>query len=124
MATFNDNEKVRMNAVRIYGNLLRLINENQLTNKRWQSICLEAIKNVCEQAKIVATGSNVKVKWNACYAIGNFMKNAAIFDLDGGNEMCWQVTKKKLKYFTLMRWHAVNTQTHNNMFVCFFFSFE
>lgn len=78
-----------MNAVRIYGNLLRLMNSTQITINKWQCVCHEAIKKLCEQANIVATGSNVKVKWNACYAIGNFMKNSVIFDLDGNQ--CWQV---------------------------------
>lgn len=91
-ATFNDNEKVRMNAVRIYGNLLRLINSNQIELRKWQKVCCEAIQKLSEQAKIATTGSNVKVKWNACYAIGNFMKNSVIFDLDV-NDFCWQVRK-------------------------------
>lgn len=92
--TFTDNEKVRMNAVRIYGNLLRLITTKQISKPKWQTVCHEAIKKLCEQAKIIATGSNVKVKWNACYAIGNFMKNSVIFELDG-NRFCWQVRFKQ-----------------------------
>lgn len=90
-ATFTDSEKVRVNAVRIYGNLLRLITAKQISNTKWQTVCHNAIKKLCEQAKIIATGSNVKVKWNACYAIGNFMKNSVIFELDG-NQICWQVS--------------------------------
>lgn len=92
--TFTDNEKVRMNAVRIYGNLLRLITTKQISKHKWQTICYDAIKKLCEQAKIIAIGSNVKVKWNACYAIGNFMKNSIIFEL-GGNQICWQVSPNR-----------------------------
>lgn len=88
--TCNDNDKVRTNAARILGNLLRLINPNQISISKWQVVCIEAIEKLCDQAKLNGTNSNMKVKWNACYAIGNFMKNPVIFDLHV-NQFCWQV---------------------------------
>lgn len=86
----NDNDKVRTNAARILGNLLRLIQSDQTNISRWQAVCIDAIKRLTEQAKLVGTNSNMKVKWNVCYAIGNFMKNSAIYQLDG-KDFCWQV---------------------------------
>lgn len=86
----SDNDKVRTNAARILGNLLRLIKPNQVVIEKWQIVCFDAIKKLCDQAKLSGTNWNMKVKWNACYAIGNFMKNAVIFDLKG-NQFCWQV---------------------------------
>lgn len=80
--TCNDNDKVRTNAARILGNLLRLLKLEQTTNSKWQTKCVDAIKCLVEQAKLTGGNSNMKVKWNACYAIGNFMKNSVIFDLD------------------------------------------
>lgn len=56
----------------------------------WQTICFDAIQKLCDQAKLNGTNLNMKVKWNACYAIGNFMKNSAIFNLQT-NQFSWQV---------------------------------
>lgn len=86
----SDNDKVRTNAARILGNLLRLIKPNQIVVEKWQIVCYDAIKKLCDQAKLNGTNWNMKVKWNACYAIGNFMKNAVMFDLQS-NQFCWQV---------------------------------
>lgn len=88
----SDNDKVRTNAARILGNLLRLIKTEQITVAKWQTICIDAIRKLCDQAKLNGTNSNMKVKWNACYAIGNFMKNTDIFDLQT-NQFCWQVNQ-------------------------------
>ena len=93
----SDNDKVRTNAARILGNLLRLINQNQITMEKWQNVCIEAMQKLCDQAKLNGTNSNMKVKWNACYAIGNFMKNTILFDLYI-NDFCWQVRIKNLTY--------------------------
>lgn len=90
----SDNDKVRTNAARILGNLLRLIKTEQITADKWQTICFEAIQKLCDQAKLNGTNSNMKVKWNACYAIGNFMKNTVIFELQT-KQFCWQVNKKR-----------------------------
>lgn len=86
----SDNDKVRTNAARILGNLMRLIKTEHITMDKWQTICFDAIQKLCDQAKLNGTNSNMKVKWNACYAIGNFMKNTVIFNLQT-NKFCWQV---------------------------------
>lgn len=86
----NDNDKVRTNAARTLGNLLRLIKSSQIVIEKWHHICLDAIQKLCDQAKLSGTNSNMKVKWNACYAIGNFMKNEAMFDMQV-KPFSWQV---------------------------------
>lgn len=93
----NDNDKVRTNAARILGNLLRLISASQILIEKWQTVCINAIQKLCDQAKLTGTNFNMKVKWNACYAIGNFMKNTVIYDLQV-NHFCWQVKQKKKKF--------------------------
>lgn len=74
-----DSDKVRTNASRILGNLLRLITDEHLRIVKWQTICMEAITRLIQQAQLPDSGANMKVKWNACYAIGNFMKNPIVF---------------------------------------------
>lgn len=108
----SDNDKVRTNAARILGNLLRLISSNQITAAKWQPKCLDAIKRLCDQAKLTGTNSNMKVKWNACYAIGNFMKNSVIFELDG-KEFCWQVNIHRSFNTTVSYLIIVSKKTDN-----------
>lgn len=71
------NDKVRSNGVRALGNLLRLINADHLLSESWLSLCMRAIQHL-HQFVTMAAG-NMKVKWNACYAIGNFMRNQHMF---------------------------------------------
>lgn len=89
----NDNDKVRTNAARTLGNLLRLIKSSHISVEKWHKVCLDAIQKLCDQAKLNGTNSNMKVKWNACYAIGNFMKNTVMFDLQV-KQISWQVSKR------------------------------
>lgn len=86
----SDSDKVRTNAARILGNLLRLIKEKHLQSEKWQHICIKAIGNLTQEAKLPDSGANMKAKWNACYAIGNFMKNPVMFGSDSG-VFSWQV---------------------------------
>lgn len=82
-ATFaicGDTDKVRTHASRILGNLLRLVTDQQLQTEKWQKICMTAVSNLLKQATLPDIGANVKVKWNACYAVGNFLRNPAIFN--------------------------------------------
>nr|XP_026499699.1 HEAT repeat-containing protein 6 isoform X1 [Vanessa tameamea]XP_026499700.1 HEAT repeat-containing protein 6 isoform X1 [Vanessa tameamea]XP_026499701.1 HEAT repeat-containing protein 6 isoform X2 [Vanessa tameamea] len=80
----NDNDKVKMSATRGLGNLLRLIkNENLQRNTQLKSLCEKAIEKLLECAIKV---TNMKVRWNACYALGNAMKNGHLFTCFNG----WQ----------------------------------
>lgn len=71
-----DNDKVRSNAVRTLGNLLRLLNAEHLRLPAWQLLYRTAIDKLVQNLN---SGNNAKVKWNACYAIGNLMKNELLF---------------------------------------------
>lgn len=91
-----DNDKVRTNAARILGNLLRLITSDHIKSQKWQSKCCEAIRRLIDQAKLQGGSLNMKVKWNACYAIGNFMKNPGIFEIEH-KDFNWQVSSIALE---------------------------
>ncbi|XP_075977882.1 HEAT repeat-containing protein 6 [Anticarsia gemmatalis] len=79
-----DNDKVKMSATRGLGNLLRLIkNENIMRNTQIKTLCETAIMKLLDCACKV---NNMKVRWNACYAMGNAMKNEQLFTCFSG----WQ----------------------------------
>ncbi|KAL0883107.1 hypothetical protein ABMA27_016568 [Loxostege sticticalis] len=72
-----DNDKVKMSATRGLGNFLRLIRENTVLNHpQMKALCETAIERLLDCACKV---SNMKVRWNACYAMGNAMKNEYLF---------------------------------------------
>lgn len=74
-----------MSATRGLGNLLRLIkNENLVRKPQMKTLCEAAIGKLLDCACKVA---NMKVRWNACYALGNAMKNDQLFTCFNG----WQV---------------------------------
>ncbi|XP_023946380.1 HEAT repeat-containing protein 6 [Bicyclus anynana] len=73
----NDNDKVKMSATRGLGNLLRIIkSENLQRHTQLKSLCEVAIGKLLDCASRV---TNMKVRWNACYALGNAMKNDHLF---------------------------------------------
>ncbi|XP_050679813.1 HEAT repeat-containing protein 6 [Leptidea sinapis] len=79
-----DNDKVKMSATRSLGNLLRLIGNEILTRyTRLKPLCETAIKKLLDCACKV---SSMKVRWNACYALGNAMKNECLYTCLNG----WQ----------------------------------
>ncbi len=71
-----DNDKVRCNAVRAIGNLLRLVTVEHLKMDTWRTLSFHSMQelnhNVCHRG-------NAKLNWNACHAVGNFMRNAAMY---------------------------------------------
>ncbi|XP_033374759.1 HEAT repeat-containing protein 6 isoform X1 [Parus major] len=70
-----DRDKVKSNAVRALGNVLHFLQPCHVANPRFR----EAIKESL-QALIATVGSEatMKVRWNACYALGNVFKNPAL----------------------------------------------
>ncbi|XP_028039412.1 HEAT repeat-containing protein 6-like isoform X2 [Bombyx mandarina] len=79
-----DNDKVKQSATRALGNLLRLIKSDNLhRNPQLKTLCEVAIGKLLDCACKVA---NMKVRWNACYALGNAMKNENLFTCFNG----WQ----------------------------------
>nr|XP_040222716.2 HEAT repeat-containing protein 6 [Anopheles coluzzii] len=83
-----DNDKVRSNAVRTIGNVLHLLRPAQLEQPAWTSLYQEAIERLIQNVTVSST-VNVKVKWNACYALGNMMKNETFF-LPGAGGGSWE----------------------------------
>ncbi|XP_073955828.1 HEAT repeat-containing protein 6 [Choristoneura fumiferana] len=79
-----DNDKVKMSAMRGLGNILRLIKQDNLKrDPQLKTLCEEAIGKLLDCACKV---SNMKVRWNACYALGNAMRNDDLFTCFSG----WQ----------------------------------
>uniref|UniRef100_A0A182WJ62 HEAT repeat-containing protein 6 n=1 Tax=Anopheles minimus TaxID=112268 RepID=A0A182WJ62_9DIPT len=73
-----DNDKVRSNAVRTIGNVLHLLRPAQLEQPAWSPLYQDAIERLIQNV-VGSSTVNVKVKWNACYALGNMMKNETFF---------------------------------------------
>lgn len=82
------NDKVRSNGVRALGNLLRLVTADHLHSETWLSLCMRAIQHLHQFGTM--TAGNMKVKWNACYAIGNFFRNPHMFSPELCSFFDWQ----------------------------------
>lgn len=67
--------QVKSNAVRALGNVLHFLQPCHVGNPRFREAIEESL-----QALIVTVGSEatMKVRWNACYALGNVFKNPAL----------------------------------------------
>lgn len=66
----SDHDKVRANAVRSLGNLLRLLPPEE------HALMQPGLVKLLD---CVRAAGGAKVKWNACYALGNLVRNRAIF---------------------------------------------
>ncbi|CAO3628299.1 unnamed protein product [Cunninghamella blakesleeana] len=66
-----DNDKLRSNAVRAIGSLLRITPRNFLDNRHSIQLVREVISSL---AKNIETGS-LKTRWNACHAASNLLLN-------------------------------------------------
>uniref|UniRef100_A0A2K6EL34 HEAT repeat-containing protein 6 n=1 Tax=Propithecus coquereli TaxID=379532 RepID=A0A2K6EL34_PROCO len=70
-----DKDKVKSNAVRALGNLLHFLQPSHIEKPRFAEIIEEAIQALIST---VLTEAAMKVRWNACYAMGNVFKNPAL----------------------------------------------
>ncbi|KAM9044231.1 HEAT repeat-containing protein 6 isoform 4-T4 [Megaptera novaeangliae] len=70
-----DKDKVKSNAVRALGNLLHFLQPSHIEKPRFAEIIEEAIQALISTVLIEAA---MKVRWNACYAMGNVFKNSAL----------------------------------------------
>ncbi|TNN63459.1 HEAT repeat-containing protein 6 [Liparis tanakae] len=66
---------VKSNAVRALGNLLHFLRESQLTRSAFQRPLEDAVLAL---VKTVQSEATMKVRWNACYALGNAFRNPAL----------------------------------------------
>ncbi|XP_066219990.1 HEAT repeat-containing protein 6 [Saccopteryx leptura] len=70
-----DKDKVKSNAVRALGNLLHFLQPSHIEKPRFAEIIEESIQALISTVLIEA---GMKVRWNACYAMGNVFKNPAL----------------------------------------------
>uniref|UniRef100_A0A8C6GYU1 HEAT repeat-containing protein 6 n=1 Tax=Mus spicilegus TaxID=10103 RepID=A0A8C6GYU1_MUSSI len=70
-----DKDKVKSNAVRALGNLLHFLQPSHVERPRFAEIIEESIQALIST---VINEAAMKVRWNACYAMGNVFKNPAL----------------------------------------------
>ncbi|XP_042298655.1 HEAT repeat-containing protein 6 [Sceloporus undulatus] len=70
-----DKDKVKSNAVRALGNLLHFLQPSHITDPRFLQPIEESIQALTSAVRSEAT---MKVRWNACYALGNVFKNHSL----------------------------------------------
>uniref|UniRef100_A0A8C9KH55 HEAT repeat-containing protein 6 n=1 Tax=Panthera tigris altaica TaxID=74533 RepID=A0A8C9KH55_PANTA len=70
-----DKDKVKSNAVRALGNLLHFLQPSHIEKPRFAEIIEESIQALIST---VLNEAAMKVRWNACYAVGNVFKNPAL----------------------------------------------
>ncbi|XP_005076989.1 HEAT repeat-containing protein 6 [Mesocricetus auratus] len=70
-----DKDKVKSNAVRALGNLLHFLQPTHIERPRFAKIIEESIQALIST---VVNEAAMKVRWNACYAMGNVFKNPAL----------------------------------------------
>lgn len=67
-----DKDRVKSNAVRALGNLLHFLQPGHLGKPVFEQPLLEAMRALIDTVRGDAT---MKVRWNACYALGNAFRN-------------------------------------------------
>ncbi|KAG8451365.1 hypothetical protein GDO86_003536 [Hymenochirus boettgeri] len=70
-----DKDKVKSNAVRALGNLLHFLQPYHIEKPRF---CESIESSVQALVSAVLGDGTMKVKWNACYALGNVFKNTSL----------------------------------------------
>ncbi|KAL6098627.1 heatr6 [Pungitius sinensis] len=93
-----DKDRVKSNAVRAIGNLLHFLRQSQLTRSAFQSPLEDAVLAL---VKTVQSEATMKVRWNACYALGNAFRNPALplnsapWSCDAFSSLCHVVSSCK-----------------------------
>nr|XP_046266556.1 HEAT repeat-containing protein 6 [Scatophagus argus] len=93
-----DKDKVKSNAVRALGNLLHFLRQSQLSRSAFQRPLEDAVRAL---VKTVQSDATMKVRWNACYALGNAFRNPALsldsapWSSDAFSSLCHVVTSCK-----------------------------
>lgn len=67
--------QVKSSAVRALGNLLHFLRQSQLTRSAFQRPLEDAVRAL---VKTVQSEATMKVRWNACYGLGNAFRNPAL----------------------------------------------
>ncbi|MED6248482.1 hypothetical protein ATANTOWER_000977 [Ataeniobius toweri] len=90
-----DRDKVKCNAVRALGNLLHFLRHSQMTRPVFQRPLEDGVRAL---VKTVQSDAAMKVRWNACYALGNAFRNpslpleTALWAQDAFSALCHVVT--------------------------------
>ncbi|KAF7206570.1 HEAT repeat-containing protein 6 [Nothobranchius furzeri] len=90
-----DKDKVKSNAVRVLGNLLHFLRDSQMTRSAFQRPLEDAVRALI---RTVLSDATMKVRWNACYALGNAFRNptlpldSAPWSHDAFSALCHVVT--------------------------------
>ncbi|XP_042355833.1 HEAT repeat-containing protein 6 [Plectropomus leopardus] len=93
-----DKDRVKSNAVRALGNLLHFLRQSQMTRSAFQRPLEDAVRAL---VKTVQSEATMKVRWNACYALGNAFRNPALpldsasWSCDAFSSLCHVVTSCK-----------------------------
>ncbi|KAM4545407.1 HEAT repeat-containing protein 6 [Odontesthes bonariensis] len=93
-----DKDRVKCNAVRALGNLLHFLRQSQMTRSVFQRPLEDAVRALVKTVEAEAT---MKVRWNACYALGNAFRNPALplvsapWSHDAFSALCQVVTSCK-----------------------------
>ena len=69
---FPTKDKVRFNMMRVFGNLMRVTNAEQASSEKFATTILQAKSIIIDSLR---NDSLMKVRWNACLALGNFLHN-------------------------------------------------
>lgn len=94
----DDKDRVKSNAVRALGNLLHFLRQSQLTRSAFQRPLEDAVRAL---VKTVQSEATMKVRWNACCALGNAFRNPSLpldtapWSHDAFSALCHVVTSCK-----------------------------
>lgn len=67
--------QMRSNAMRVLGNLLHFLRPSQLSHPSFQRPVEDAVRAL---VRTIQSDTVMKVRWNACYALGNAFRNPAL----------------------------------------------
>ncbi|KAM3600846.1 uncharacterized protein V6R79_003569 [Siganus canaliculatus] len=114
-----DKDRVKCNAVRALGNLLHFLRQSQLTRSAFQRPLEDAVRAL---VKTVQSEATMKVRWNACYALGNAFRNPALsldsasWSGDAFSSLCNVVTSCKNFKVRIKSAAALAVPTHRGCY--------
>ncbi|XP_034539751.1 HEAT repeat-containing protein 6 [Notolabrus celidotus] len=115
----DDKDRVKSNAVRALGNLLHFLRESQLTRSAFQRPLEDAVRAL---VKTVQSEATMKVRWNACCALGNAFRNPALpldsapWSHDAFSALCHVVTSCKNFKVRIKSAAALSVPTHRSCY--------
>ncbi|XP_030601520.1 HEAT repeat-containing protein 6 [Archocentrus centrarchus] len=114
-----DKDRVKSNAVRALGNLLHFLRQSQMTRPAFQGPLEDAVRAL---VKTVQSEATMKVRWNACYALGNAFRNpalpldSAVWSHEAFSALCHVVTSCKNFKVRIKSAAALSVPTHRSCY--------